>query len=65
MVSSRLASASAGLTGWCPGVCACSGKKICPPGNRPASWCAACTANAVLPTPAVPPMAEITTVPGT
>ena len=42
MVSSRLASASAGSTGWWPRVCACSGKKICPPGNRLASRCAAC-----------------------
>ena len=56
-VSSRLASASPGSTGRCPGVYPCNGKKICPAGNRGASWCAACTANAVLPTPAIPPIA--------
>ena len=33
-VSSRLASASAGSTGRCPAVCPCSGRKICPSGNR-------------------------------
>ena len=63
MVSSRLASASAGSTGWRPGVCACSGKKICPAGNRAASRCAACTANAVLPMPAIPPIAWMLTTP--
>ena len=36
----------------------------CPSGNRWATRCAQCTARAVFPTPAVPPMAEITTVPG-
>jgi putative transposase len=39
------------------GVCPCSGRKICPPGNRSASRCAAWTANAVLPIPAIPPIA--------
>ena len=63
MTSSRLASASAGSTGWRPGVCPCSGRKTCPPGNRPASWCAACTANAVLPIPAIPPIAWMLTIP--
>jgi hypothetical protein len=62
-VSSKLASASAGATGCWPGVCPCSGTKICPPGNRPASRCAACTANAVLPIPAIPPIAWIPTTP--
>ena len=33
-------------------------------GTGPATWCAQCTASAVLPTPAVPPIAEITTVRG-
>ena len=33
-------------------------------GTAPATWCAQCTASAVLPTPAVPPIALITTVPG-
>ena len=56
-VSSRLASASPGSTGCCPGVCPCSGRKICPAGNRSASRCAAWTANAVLPIPAIPPIA--------
>ena len=56
-VSSMLASASPGPTGRCPGVCACSGTKIWPSGNCAASWCAACTANVVLPTPAIPPIA--------
>ena len=56
-VSSKLASASAGSTGRCPGVWACSGKKNCPSGNRPASRCAACTAKVVLPIPAIPPIA--------
>jgi len=51
-ISSKLASASPGATGCRPGVCPCSGRKICPAGNRSASRCAACTANAVLPTPA-------------
>ena len=60
-VSSRLASASAGSTGCWPGVCPCSGRKICPPGNLSASRCAACTANAVLPTPAMPPIAWMPT----
>ena len=63
MVSSRLASASAGSTGCCPGVCPCKGTKICPPGNRPASRCAAWTANAVLPMPAIPPIAWMLTTP--
>jgi hypothetical protein len=36
----------------------------CPSGKRAATWCAQCSASAVLPTPAVPPIAEITTVPG-
>ena len=62
-VSSRPASASAGLTGSRPGVWPCNGRKICPPGNRPASACAACTANAVLPTPAIPPIAWMLTTP--
>ena len=35
-VSSKLASASAGSTGRCPGVWACNGKKNCPSGKRPA-----------------------------
>ena len=35
----------------------------CPSRNRPTTWCAQCSASAVLPTPAVPPIAEITTVP--
>ena len=63
MVSSRLASASAGVPGRRPGVCPCNGKKICPPGNRPASRCAACTAKAVLPMPAIPPIAWMLTTP--
>ena len=63
-VSSRLASASAGSTGRCPGVCPCSGKKICPSGNRGASRWAAWTASAVLPMPAIPPIAWILTTPG-
>jgi len=58
ITSSRLASASAGLTGWCPGVGPCSSRKIRPPGKRPASRCAAWTANAVLPTPAIPSIAN-------
>ena len=62
-VSSRLPSASAGATGCCPGVCPCRGKKICPSGNRGASWCAACTANVVFPIPAIPPIAWIPTTP--
>ena len=33
------------------------------PGNAPASRCAACTAKAVLPTPAIPPIAWIPTTP--
>ena len=60
---SKLASASAGSTGRCPGVCAWSGRKICPSGKRPASRCAACTARVVLPIPAIPPMAWIPTTP--
>ena len=36
----------------------------CPSGNRPATWCAQYRASAVLPTPAIPPIALITTVPG-
>lgn len=35
----------------------------CPSGKRPTTWCAHCTASAVLPTPAVPQIAEIATVP--
>ena len=62
-MASKLASASSGSTGCWPGVCPCNGKKICPPGNRPASRCAACTANAVLPTPAIPPIAWMPTTP--
>ena len=57
MISSRLASASAGSAGRCPGVCPYSGTKTCPSGNRGASWCAACTANVVFPIPAIPPIA--------
>ena len=56
-VSSKLASASAGSTGRCPAVWACSGKKNCPSGNAGASWWAACTANVVLPIPAIPSIA--------
>jgi hypothetical protein len=50
----QLASASAGSTGACPAVYACSGRKNCPSGNLPDSRCAACTANVVLPMPAIP-----------
>jgi hypothetical protein len=40
-----------------PGSRGCSGRKNCPPGNRSASPCATCTAKAVLPIPAIPPIA--------
>ena len=62
-VSSKLASASAGSTGCCPAMCACSGRKNCPSGNFPASRCAACTANVVLPIPAIPSIAWMPTGP--
>ncbi len=35
----------------------------CPSGNLPATWWAQRMASAVLPTPAIPPIALITTVP--
>ena len=56
-------SASAASTGRCPGVWPCNGKKNWPSGKPGASRCAACTANAVLPTPAMPPMAWMPTTP--
>ena len=52
--SSRLASAFAGSTRRCSRACPASDRKICPSGNRDASLWAACTAKAVLPTPAIP-----------
>ena len=58
-VISKLASASAGSTGRCPVVCACSGRKNCPSGKSGASRCAAWTARLVLPMPAIPSMARI------
>ena len=54
-------SAAAGVTGSVgpkPRRCTYS----CPSGNRSATLCAQCTASAVLPTPAVPPIAEMSTV---
>jgi len=62
-VSSRLASASAGSTGRWPTVWACSGKKNCPSGKAPLNRCAACTANVVLPIPAIPSIAQIPAAP--
>src|SRR5207249_5577691 len=56
---SKLASASAGLTGRWPGVWACSGRKNCPSGKLPVSRCAACTAKVVLPMPAIPSITQI------
>ena len=53
-VSGKVASASAGSTGRCPAVCACRRRKICPSGKRAASRWAVCTANVVLPIPAIP-----------
>jgi len=44
-------------------VCACRGRKNCPSGNSPASWCAARTARVVLPTPAIPPITHSRTTP--
>ena len=46
-----------------PACGACSGRKNCPSGKSPASWCAACTAKVVLPIPAIPPIAWIPTTP--
>ena len=58
-VRSKLASASAGLTGRWPGVWACSERKNCPSGKLPVNRCAACTAKVVLPTPAIPSIRQI------
>src|SRR5215470_8301972 len=55
--------ASAGLTGDPAGSNPRRFTYNCPSGNRSATRCAQHNANAVLPTPAVPPIAEITTVP--
>ena len=62
-VSSRLASASAGPTGRCPRVWACSGRKNWPSAKSPASRWAACTAKVVLPIPAIPSIAWMPTTP--
>jgi hypothetical protein len=53
--------ASLGSTGRWPGVCASNRTNSCPSGKLPVSWCAACTASALLPTPAMPSMACTTT----
>ena len=63
VVCSKVASASPGRTGCCPAVCACSGRKTCPSGKCGASWRAARTANAVLPTPAIPPITQMPPAP--
>ena len=55
-------SASAGVTGSPEGSKPRRLTYSCPSGNWPAAWWAQCSASAVLPTPAEPPIAEITTV---
>ncbi len=58
---SRRASAAPGSSGGCPGVKPCRSRKIWPSGKRSASAWPTLTARVVLPTPAIPSMAEITT----